>query len=413
MQVPDTEYKKILEAIDDLGSVVEQFKDKNDEQLGELKAGNASLRERMEAIESDGAAGYSRKLDRQESEYRVLHSEAGTAYAVSSKGRFSDIPALKKDCEVSMDRWFAAMVLGDACEDKEAREFAIEQKSLGTTTSGILLPEAFVNQWIDMVRAQTVLVRAGMVSVTMPAQTLVYSHQTADPAFSWRGSEGISLNANDPTFAARTLRARTVAVRTQVSLEAYQDVPMLGTQISNAYARAFAAAIDQAGLRGDTSSPMMIPGLQNTAGVGTVTSVGTPTNWDEVLDGVATFLNANNTLEDLTGIIMHPNIWKVFAKLKTGISSDNTPLELPPALADVPQFVTTNNDVVSSPADYHIELGNFRDYVMGVRMNPTVRILDATTSMASNLLVEILGVARVDFLATRPASFVVLEDVTD
>jgi hypothetical protein len=41
-----------------------------------------------------------------------------------------------------------------------------------------------------------------------------------------------------------------------------------------------------------------------------------------------------------------------------------------------------------------------------------VRILDSTTSYAGNLLIEIVGVARVDVVALRPASFVVLEDVT-
>ncbi len=153
---------------------------------------------------------------------------------------------------------------------------------------------------------------------------------------------------------------------------------------------------------------MLIPGLLNTSGVSTVSGIGVPTNWDEVVDGAAAFLNANNNLDELTGLIWHPNIWKTYAKLKTGISSDNTPLELPPAIATVPQFVTTNADTVSSPENYHIVLGNFGDLVIGVRMNPTIRILDDTTSMATNLLLEIVGVARVDFLVTRPASFTVL-----
>jgi HK97 family phage major capsid protein len=263
-----------------------------------------------------------------------------------------------------------------------------------------------------MARAQSVLISAGMRTVPMNEQTLTWSHQTADPTFSWRSSEGASLSATDPTFASRTLTAKTIAVRTAVSLEATQDVPNFGEQISMAYAKAFGAAIDGAGIMGNGSSPQLILGLHNAAGVGTVTGVGTPTNWDEVLDGVNTFLNANNSLDELTGIIMHPNIWTTFAKLKTGISSDNTSLELPPSIANVPKFVTTNADTVTSPEDFHIVLGNFEDLVMGVRMNPTIRILDGTTSMASNLLVEIVGVARVDFLLTRPASFVRLEGVS-
>ena len=249
-----------------------------------------------------------------------------------------------------------------------------------------------------------------MSTVTMPDRTLTYSHQTADPTFAWRSTEGAALSASDPTFAARVLTAKTVAVRTQVSLEASQDIPGFGTQISNAYSKAFAAAIDLAGIRGESPQPT---GLHTTSGVGTVTSVGLPTTYDELVDGVAVFLNANNSLNELTGIVMHPTIWSIYQKLKTGISSDNTPLELPPAIADIPQFVTTNaDDATLSPEAWHVVLGNFNDLVLGVRMNPTIRILDQTTSMASNLLVEIVGVARLDFLVTRPASFVRLEDVT-
>ena len=42
----------------------------------------------------------------------------------------------------------------------------------------------------------------------------------------------------------------------------------------------------------------------------------------------------------------------------------------------------------------------------------TIRILDGTTSYASNLLIEIDGAMRADEVALRPNSFVALEDVT-
>lgn len=150
-------------------------------------------------------------------------------------------------------------------------------------------------------------------------------------------------------------------------------------------------------------SPLLIPGLHNTVGVGSVAAGGTPTNYDEILDGVATFLNANNRLDQLSGMIWHPDVWKTYAKLNTGISPDKTTFELSPAIQAVPKVATTNADTVTSPEDYHV--------VLGVRMNPTIRVLDGTTSMASNLLVEIIGVARIDFLAARPPSFVVLSGI--
>ena len=98
--------------------------------------------------------------------------------------------------------------------------------------------------------------------------------------------------------------------------------------------------------------------------------------------------------------------------MKTGISSDNTPLKKPQVIESIPILPSTGADSVTSPEDYHIILGNFADLLVGFRMEPTVRILDGTSSYAGNLLIEIVGVARIDIVALRPASFVRLEDVT-
>jgi HK97 family phage major capsid protein len=401
--------KELLDKLEEIGELNQAFQERHAKELEKVAERANALQERIEMLE--GAASRPRlSTGRESKDYRVLHTASAPAYVVSSKGRLADIPELNtKQPEISLDRWCRALVFGSACEDKEALQFLGDQKSVTTSTTGALVPAAYAPMWIDMARAQSALIRAGTRTVVMNDQTLTYSHQTSDPTFSWRSSEGASLSATDPGFASRVLTAKTVAVRTQVSLEASMDIPDFGAQIAGAYTRAFGAAIDAAGIKGVSPAPT---GLLTTSGVGTVTSVGTPTNWDEVLDGAAAFLNANNSLDELTGIIMHPNIWRVYAGLKTGISSDQTPLQMPPAIANVPQFVTTNADDVTSPLDYHVVLGNFNDLIMGVRLNPTIRILDGTTSMASNLIVEIVGVARIDFLATRPASFVVLSGVT-
>ena len=124
-----------------------------------------------------------------------------------------------------------------------------------------------------------------------------------------------------------------------------------------------------------------------------------------------TYLTANNSLEQLSGIVMHPNVWSVYEKLKTGITSDNTPLQQPPSVAAVPKFISTGLDDVVSPEDYHVLLGNFEDLLVGFRMEPTIRILDQS-SYASNLLLDIVCVMRMDVVPLRPASFVRLEGVT-
>ena len=399
---------------DPVGDVIARV----DETLTELKKqSNLELkveRERIDDLESAAMSSRRRATGKmQRAIYQTLYGAGGQkAFMVPKESKLASIPELQTNSGITVDRWLNAQFFGDECGDQEAKEFAAEhvaRKDVTTGSTGVLIPAEFVGEWIDMMRAQSVLINAGAQTVTMNEQTLTWSHQTSDPTATWRSAEGASLSESDPAFAARTLTARTLAVRTQVSLEASQDIPNFGQQITRAYTAALAAAIDSAGIIGSSPAPT---GIQNMSGINTVTGVGTPTNWDEVVDGVAAFLNANNRLEDLTGIVMHPNVWRVFAQLKTGISSDNTPLELPPAISTVPRFVSTGADVLGSPEDLHITMGNFRDLVIGVRMNPTIRILDGTTSMASNLLIEVVGVARVDILALRPASFVVLENVT-
>jgi HK97 family phage major capsid protein len=395
----------VLEAIESVNSAFEDFKKSNDERLDAFQARieqAEALKDRLKGTDASGA--------RVLRPYREIVTASGEkAFEVGAKQRFSDVPELAGKSEVSLARVLGALALGKNCGDPEALEYANEMKATSTGTSGITLQNTVASEWIDMVRAQAVTFQAGARSISMPTQQFAYIHQTSDPTATWRSSEGASLSATDPGFAARVLTAKTLAVRTQLSLEASQDIADAGSQLARVQAGAMAAAIDAAVFTGSTPAPT---GIHNMSGVGKVTGVGTPTNWDEVLDGVGAFLNANNALSDLSGIVMHPNIWKTYAKLKTGITSDNTPLELPPAIASVPQFVSTGADIVASPEDYHITLGNFGDLLVGFRMDPSVRILDNTTSYAGNLLIEIVGVARVDVVALRPASFVVLEGVT-
>ena len=210
-------------------------------------------------------------------------------------------------------------------------------------------------------------------------------------------TSSIALSASDRTFAARNLTAITAACRTQLSLKASMDVADSGRQIALIHSKLMAAAIDSVGfIVTGTGQPR---GIHSIIGRGTVSGVGLPADWENVLDGVKVFLNANNAIADLTGIVMHHDIWRIYAGLKTGISSDKTSLELPPSTANTSQFVSTGADIVSSPESYHVTTGNCSDLPLGFRLDPSVWILDSTTSYASNLLIEIVGVMRVDVVA--------------
>jgi len=97
----------------------------------------------------------------------------------------------------------------------------------------------------------------------------------------------------------------------------------------------------------------------------------------------------------------------------TGISSDKTQLPRPRSVQDMRFLVTSNiaGSQISSPIVLStIFLGDFRDLLLGVRLESSIEVLKLTT-FASNLLLEFVGYARCDFLVTRPASFHTIEGV--
>src|SRR3546814_8751590 len=73
---------------------------------------------------------------------------------VCSSDLMADVLQSTAQPEISIDRWLAASMIGERCEDADALKFARDhQKSLSGGTSGILLPEFFQGQWIDGLRA--------------------------------------------------------------------------------------------------------------------------------------------------------------------------------------------------------------------------------------------------------------------
>jgi len=404
-----TSKNPVLAAVEEIGQTFEDFKVRQDERFGELQKSHSAIVDRIETIEAGGDRPPKPAQAKAASPYRRIDTKAGPAFELTSKQRLQDVPELAKGSDgPGLSRILGALALGENCGDAEAIEAASELKSVGTGTSGVTLRNSVAAEWADLMRAQSIAFRAGARTVSMPEQTLSYIAVTADPTASWRSSEGASLSATDPTLAARTLTAKTIACRTQLSLEASMDVPDAGEMIGRTHAGAMAQALDQAIFYGSSPSPV---GLQNNSDVPKVTSVGTPSDWTDILDGVQAYLNSNNALESLA-ICWHPFVWRMYAGLVTGISSDNSPLPIPPDIAGVPRYVSTAADPVTSPESFHITMGDFRDLVVGIRLEPSIRVLDATTSYASNLLVEVVGVMRADVVAVRPSSFVVMEDVT-
>jgi HK97 family phage major capsid protein len=178
----------------------------------------------------------------------------------------------------------------------------------------------------------------------------------------------------NPSFDARRLTSTTLVTRCTASLEAIQDSPDFGSQLAAARSRSMAREVDYAGLLG-SGSPPGPQGLLSATGVNTVTSVGTPINYAEMITGVQWLLEDGVPLGAATqAVVMDPAVWAVYANLATRITNDNSPLPRSATLANT-QFLIASAHTLCSPQNQNIFMGDWSERVFGVRMEASVEAL--------------------------------------
>jgi HK97 family phage major capsid protein len=314
----------------------------------------------------------------------------------------------------SMGRVLRGLVLGGRADD--SRELEEERKALnigsgpagGYTVSGMLASE-----WIDLLRSEMVLSRAGARTVPMTTNNLTLAKLTGDPTVTWH-AENAALTDSEATLGAVTMTAKTAVCLVKLSLELAQDSLNIEQILQSSIVAAMAQAIDSAGLVGVTSNAGSAPasgtGIMNLTGRNSVTAIGAPTNWDFLADGMYELIVDNVPMDAIGAMVAHPALWKKMAKLKTGIASDNTPLMAPPEVARLPKLWTTAAPLTGGTTAKAM-IANWRDLLFGVRKEIDVRVLQETF-MGSNLQIAVLAYARCDWAATRAQSFCSLEGIT-
>jgi len=311
----------------------------------------------------------------------------------------------------SIGRLLRGIVLGSRADD--ANELSEERKSLGISSDvsgGYAVSGGLSAQWIDTLRASMVLSRAGCRTIPMDTGTLSLARIIDDPTISFH-AENATLGTGDPTFGAVNLSAKTVVCLVRLSLELSQDSANIQQILESTITQTMAAAIDRAGLVGTSTDAALAPGgVFNLADRNTVTSVGSPTSWDFLVDGVYELAADNVDMANIGAFVAHPAVWKKMRKLKSGITNDNTPLTMPAEIAALPKLWTTSAPLTGGTTCSGI-IADWRDLIFGVRKDINVRIL-SEAFMGSNLQVAILAYARIDFAATRQQSFCTLEGIT-
>jgi HK97 family phage major capsid protein len=371
-----------------------------DIEQAELSAGDESQRAARRPIENGTAAA----------------GDDGTSLIAGNRARWVDqrgnpVKVLARgermatrDEAVGVGDLIRAKVCG-ARNEAESRALAGSTDSAG----GFTVPAPLAAQFIDRLRARSVAMQAGAMTVPMDSATLQMARIDSDPACDWK-AENAAIAEGDPVFGRVLFSAKTLAGRVPMSRELLEDSSNIGEALEAAFTGAMAVQLDAAAIYGDgtDNSPT---GVWHTSGVGAV-SMGTNgavlTGYGSILDAMLTLKNANAA--DPTAMICAPRTEIALAKLVDG---ELNPLRVPDLVARVPLLSTTsapvNETQGTSTNASSIVIGDFRDLLIGMRTELQIRIFDQPLAGNGQLLA--VAWLRADVQLARPASFVKLTGI--
>ena len=311
------------------------------------------------------------------------------------------------------ERSYTGPTLGDLIRAKVTGPRNEDEKralSEGTDSAGgYTVPAPLSSDFIDLMRAKSVAMQAGAVTVPMTSETLAIARVASDPTVAWR-AENAAVAEGDPTFDRVAFTAKTLAGYVKVSRELMEDSINVGRILDDIFARAMAQKLDYAAIFGDGSgnSPT---GVAETSGINAV-SMGTNgaalADYDKLIDAVYE-LQVDNA-DDPTAMIMHPRSNAALAKLK---DANDNPLTVPDMIARIPRLATSAAPIDETQGTAtnasSIILGDFRQLMIGMRHQIEVRVFDqpfATTGQ-----VAVLAWMRADVQLAQPKAFCALNGI--
>ena len=280
-----------------------------------------------------------------------------------------------------------------------------EIKAIGSTFSGpdggVLVPASLSARIIDLARNTSSVLRAGALTLPMPAQEVTIARLASDPTSYWTGETG-TITTSTATFEGITLSANKLACLVPVSNELLEDGIGVARVLENAIANSIALGWDQAALRG-TPEGGAPTGIRHTTGI-TTTAIGGAVDYDDVLDGISAIDAANG---EANGWILHPTEVKAIRKLKDG---EGQYLPPPPDVASLNRFVSNQQ------TEGEICIGDFRQLILGVRAELRLEFFrqgtDGTNSAMSKDLTYIRAIFRGDCHLAQPSHFVYLTGIS-
>jgi HK97 family phage major capsid protein len=218
--------------------------------------------------------------------------------------------------------------------------------SEGTDSAGgFTVPAYLLGKMIDRLRAKSVAIRAGALTVPLETQKTSIARLATDPTVAWR-LENAAVGGADPTFEKITFTAQSLACLIKLSREVMEDSLNIDAALQSALVNAMALEIDRVALFGSGTPPEPLGVYNLGTGLNSV-SMGTNgaqiTNYDNLVSSVYELELDNN--DTPSAFIMHPRTSKTLRTLK---DTTNQPLVPPPDIADVPRLLGTLGSLVLS-----------------------------------------------------------------
>jgi HK97 family phage major capsid protein len=300
------------------------------------------------------------------------------------------------DIGVTTGAFLRALILG-ARNDAEKR--ALSEGTPGA--GGYTVPDVLSARLIDKLRAASVTIRAGALTVPLTSDTNYVARVLTDPEPAWRSEAG-PVGDSGPTFDRITFTPRSLAVLVKVSRELLEDSLNIETALPNIIAEAMAREVDRVALFG-SGTPPEPKGVVNFSDIQTIALNAAITNYSPLVKARTKIRNAN--APGASAFIMHTEDEGAFADLRE--STTGQPLNVPPAIAQVPILSTTAvpGDLTASPPDdTQIVTGWFPYLLIGMRSQLRIEVLKER--YADNMQYGFLAHLRMDVAAEHENAFV-------
>ena len=266
--------------------------------------------------------------------------------------------------DITPGQYLRAMVLGGKNE-AEKRALAEGTDSAG----GYTVPDILSSQMIDLMRSQSMAVRAGAITVPLTSDASHIAKVATDPVPAWRGEAG-AVAESEPTFTRVTFEPKSLAVLVKVSRELLEDSLNIATVLPLIITAAMAAELDRVAMFGSGTGNEP-KGVVNFAGVQEVEHDAPLGNYAPMISARTLIKTANHP--GLSAFIMHPRDDGALAGMLDG---NGQPLMVPPAISATPMLTSTSVPIDGGGGtESTIITGDFSRLMIGLRHGVTIQIM--------------------------------------